>query len=337
MCRLLLDEAMSRGLSFYAYRLPGAGVKTGYSVFPVEGFATGFVFAPFVPDGKVMSILPSLSESELLAREVTDVIYGCEFPPRSTSYNEYISGGEDIVRYLRCNREEKVVYSRVIHRHTEVILNDMFERLCEMYPHAYVFCFGSPMSGCWLGASPELLGKYADGCFRTMALAGTMAVDDISVWSEKNRFEHAVVSDFLLQELNRPGITIDKVESGEWKAGPVKHLCTSITASSDGITSAQMAGITRRLSPTPALCGLPRETALRLIAATEHHGRSYYGGFVGAFDEQQFTFWVNLRSMQVRPGECVLYVGGGYVADSDPASEWDETERKAMTLLAAGV
>ena len=45
------------------------------------------------------------------------------------------------------------------------------------------------------------------------------------------------------------------------------------------------------------------------------------------------SLFVNLRCMQLGDGHASLYVGGGITAESDPASEWRETEMKAETML----
>ena len=37
--------------------------------------------------------------------------------------------------------------------------------------------------------------------------------------------------------------------------------------------------------------------------------------------------------MRILGDQCALYVGGGLMPDSDVDSEWEETERKARTLL----
>jgi para-aminobenzoate synthetase component 1 len=43
---------------------------------------------------------------------------------------------------------------------------------------------------------------------------------------------------------------------------------------------------------------------------------------------------VAIRTFTVARGATFLGVGGGIVADSDPASEWRETELKASRLVA---
>jgi isochorismate synthase len=42
--------------------------------------------------------------------------------------------------------------------------------------------------------------------------------------------------------------------------------------------------------------------------------------------------FVNLRCLQVRPTEAILYAGTGLTVDSNPAREWQETEMKLQTV-----
>jgi isochorismate synthase len=42
--------------------------------------------------------------------------------------------------------------------------------------------------------------------------------------------------------------------------------------------------------------------------------------------------FVNLRCLQLRPAEAVLYAGTGLTIDSDPTKEWRETELKLQTV-----
>ena len=51
--------------------------------------------------------------------------------------------------------------------------------------------------------------------------------------------------------------------------------------------------------------------------------------------DTEADFFVNLRSMRVEPRRVCIYAGGGITIDSVAADEWDETERKASTLINA--
>ncbi len=97
---------------------------------------------------------------------------------------------------------------------------------------------------------------------------------------------------------------------------------------------AAVAELALRLSPTPALCGFPVESAMRIIDVCENFDRSYYGGFCGPYqNEGDFNFFVNLRSLRLTPAGCALYAGGGINEMSAPDDEWLETENKLSTLL----
>ncbi|MBW6536489.1 MAG: chorismate-binding protein, partial [Mariniphaga sp.] len=45
--------------------------------------------------------------------------------------------------------------------------------------------------------------------------------------------------------------------------------------------------------------------------------------------------FVNLRCMEILPQHYILYSGGGITARSVPEDEWEETNKKATTLLSA--
>jgi anthranilate/para-aminobenzoate synthase component I len=44
---------------------------------------------------------------------------------------------------------------------------------------------------------------------------------------------------------------------------------------------------------------------------------------------------VAIRTLQIADGAAALYAGGGVVAESDPAAEYDETLAKAAGILRA--
>ena len=46
-----------------------------------------------------------------------------------------------------------------------------------------------------------------------------------------------------------------------------------------------------------------------------------------------FSFFVNLRSLQITPSYYTIFAGGGITPDSVALDEWEETEIKASTLL----
>lgn len=325
----MLDDSRKRGVCFYGYRIPGRGARFGsaYAHDCLREISKGFVIHPFLPGDLPVTIpfgtVPGTEENEELT---------FNFPYYPTARAFYQKHAGEIVDYLRRHPDSKVVYSRVMVKTVRRPLAEVFEALSTEYPKAYVFCFSTPWTGLWIGASPEMLADSDGEYFRTLAMAGTMEADKGGAWSDKNRREQKIVADFIREKLNSAGAKEIHERGGQRVAGPVKHLITEFSAkmSADYNPTA----LVDDLSPTPALSGNPREKALDLIANHEAYSRGCYGGYCGPYYGQgDFHFWVNLRSMRLLADQAALYVGGGLMPDSDVEAEWEETERKARTLL----
>ena len=87
--------------------------------------------------------------------------------------------------------------------------------------------------------------------------------------------------------------------------------------------------------PAGSISGVPKIRALEIIAELEHVARGAYTGAIGVLGlDGQMTFNVAIRTLQMRGKTATLYVGGGIVADSDPAAEYEETVAKARGILA---
>jgi anthranilate synthase component 1 len=75
---------------------------------------------------------------------------------------------------------------------------------------------------------------------------------------------------------------------------------------------------------------------MEIIDELERHRRGPYGGAVGYFDFGGNTdTCIALRTLVLRGTTADVQAGGGLVADSDPAAEYQETVNKAMSLLRA--
>ena len=50
-------------------------------------------------------------------------------------------------------------------------------------------------------------------------------------------------------------------------------------------------------------------------------------------DNEAAHLYVNLRCAAVEKSQLTVYVGGGITSESNIAAEWEESQRKAETLL----
>jgi isochorismate synthase EntC len=90
------------------------------------------------------------------------------------------------------------------------------------------------------------------------------------------------------------------------------------------------------LHPTPAVGGLPRESALRFIEEHEKAERGWYAAPFGWVDcRGNGEFVVALRSGLLHRNKVHLYAGAGIVAGSNAGDEFVETELKLSGMLGA--
>ena len=82
--------------------------------------------------------------------------------------------------------------------------------------------------------------------------------------------------------------------------------------------------------------GCGKSTLLNIIAGLEKSKRGFYAGAVGYFGfDGKLNSCIALRSVVLQGGQAYVQAGAGIVADSDPASEYQETINKAKAVLEA--
>lgn len=261
---------------------------------------------------------------------------------QGTRYVAYRESLSQLGCFFDACPDAKVVISRLICVTTSRSIIDIAERYfgCTSSTFRYL-CF-TPETGIWLGSTPELLLETGpeEGRIRTMALAGTLPADTPLRWDAKNLREQEIVTRYIASILREAGLQVSVSKPGEKRFLSIKHLCTDITASGE----ADIPELLRSLSPTPAVAGFPRDAAIAAIDLLENHSRYCYGGYVGVRRGGRVNAYVNLRcaflSCAILDDNyivtlCNLFVGGGILAESDPAAEWAETDSKAEALLAA--
>lgn len=355
-------EHHSLQLPFVIYRHPGEKLVKGQLqpnniIEYINDFQEkGFVFAPF--NSQKRAIVFSFASAEAISVEQESFQVNLKkrkYKEEQQEQDRYEKLINRTIDTIKASGLEKVVISRKkeIELETEPFL--YFKRLLELYPDAMVYCWYHPFVGMWIGATPETLVKTEGRRLKTMALAGTQVFNNTKEvsWKEKEKEEQAIVTRAIVDGLSQ--ITeVTNLQIGEpqtVKAGNVLHLKTNVSATyeADGLEK-----IIKKLHPTPAVCGLPFEMAYDYILNEENYDRSYYTGYLGELNFQhtknrnprrrnvensayqsvskQTNLYVNLRCMQVFDNRLELYVGGGITKDSQPTSEWEETQRKAETM-----
>jgi isochorismate synthase len=259
------------------------------------------------------------------------------------AYTQFVRTG---VAAIEAKQVVKVVTSRAAHRPLPAGFDPLvaFEELSQRYERAFISLVSVPGVGTWLGASPEVLAEVtADGFFHTMALAGTQPLvagqgPQDAIWRQKEIEEQALVARYIVSCFKQLRLR-EYHEAGPRTAvaGQLLHLRTDFEVDLKNVPFAASLGtdMLRLLHPTSAVGGMPKAAALEFLRQHEGYDRAYYSGFLGPVNVASpgvSRLFVNLRCLQLRPDEAILYAGTGLTVDSDPSREWQETELKLQTV-----
>lgn len=197
-----------------------------------------------------------------------------------------------------------------------------------------------------LSFSPELFFELADrriacrpmkGTARRMsdpaadaAAAAALAAD------AKQRAENLMIVDLMRNDLSRvalPG-SVKVPELFAVERYPTVHQMTStVTATLDPARDA--IDVLGALFPCGSITGAPKVRAMQVIGEVERSPRGAYTGAIGRVDAPQSAqFNVAIRTLYIPAGakHATIGLGGGIVADSTAADEWDEALAKGAFL-----
>jgi anthranilate synthase component 1 len=179
-----------------------------------------------------------------------------------------------------------------------------------------------PIAGTrWRGATPEL----------DNALAAELLADP------KERAEHVMLVDLGRNDLGRV-CRAGTVEVPDFarieRYSHVMHIVSTVVGElRDDRTAFDALAAT---FPAGTLSGAPKVRAMEIIEELEPTRRGLYGGTVGYFGfTGDMDMAIAIRTALMQGGVAYVGAGAGIVADSDPASEEQESRNKAAAVLAA--
>lgn len=191
-----------------------------------------------------------------------------------------------------------------------------------------------------VSASPELfLARQGDRAW-TMPIKGTRPahVDAAALReAEKDGAEHVMIVDLVRNDLGRvcePGsVAWPELMAARSMAGVI-HMVSLVEGRVRPGTG--LADLLGALFPGGSVTGAPKIAAIDRIAALEPVGRGASMGAIGTVHPNgDLDLFLTIRTFAVAAGRIHLWVGGGIVWDSDPASEIEESWVKARPLLDA--
>ena len=114
----------------------------------------------------------------------------------------------------------------------------------------------------------------------------------------------------------------------------VMHIVSNVTAAvRDDIVAIDAL---KAALPAGTLSGAPKLRAMEIIDELEPVKRGIYGGAVGYVSwAGEMDTAIAIRTAVIMDQRVIVQAGAGVVADSVPASEWEETLNKARAMLRA--
>ncbi len=155
--------------------------------------------------------------------------------------------------------------------------------------------------------------------------------------SEKDRAENVMIVDLLRNDLSkvcRPG-SIDVPALCALESHPtVHHLESIVTGRLEGEHTA--VDLLRAAFPGGSITGAPKVRAMEILTELEPTARGVYCGTIGWFGlTGAMDSSIAIRTVTMQGARAYFHAGGGIVADSDPALEYQETLDKAAGIRQA--
>ncbi len=197
------------------------------------------------------------------------------------------------------------------------------------------------------GSSPELMSRVRDGRVTSRPIAGTRRrgadpVEDQILEEElladpKERAEHVMLVDLARNDLGRVcdygSVAVDELMVIE-RFSHVMHIVSGVSGRlRDGMGPVD---VLRATFPHGTVSGAPKVRAMEIIDELEPFARGPYAGAVGYVDfSGNLDTAIALRTMVSDGATAWVQAGAGIVADSDPATEYEECRNKAAAVLTA--
>jgi anthranilate synthase component 1 len=198
-----------------------------------------------------------------------------------------------------------------------------------------------------VGSSPEILVRLRDNTVTIRPLAGTRrrgatpaedaALEADLLGDPKERAEHLMLVDLGRNDVGRVSAlgTVKVTESFTIERfSHVMHISSNVEGKlAEGLDAldALVGGF-----PAGTLSGAPKIRAMQIIEELEPVRRGLYGGCIGYFaPDGTMDTCIVLRTAVVKDGVMHVQAGGGVVADSTPAGEYEESRQKARALFRA--
>jgi anthranilate synthase component 1 len=223
---------------------------------------------------------------------------------------------------------------------------DIYRAARSINPSPYMFLL--ELEGFSLvGASPEIHVRCEDRHVEIRPIAGTRPRGNTPEqdWENekdlladpKERAEHVMLVDLARNDLGRVcefhSVQVKDLMIIE-RYSHVMHIVSQVEGKLAGDKTPY--DLMRATFPAGTLSGAPKIRAMQIISELEQSQRGPYGGCVGYFSfNGNLDCCITIRTALLKDGKAYVQAGGGWVNDSVPESEFQETVNKSKAMLKA--
>ena len=259
---------------------------------------------------------------------------------------DYEAAVERIKRYIVDGDCMQVVPSQRMTVPFERPPLDLYRALRSVNPSPYMYYFNLADFHI-VGSSPEILARLEDGQVTVRPIAGTrprgadeeqdQALERELLADPKELAEHLMLIDLGRNDVGRVS-EIGSVKVTEQmvveRYSHVMHIVSNVVGRlRPGLGAID---VLRATHPAGTLSGAPKIRAMEIIDELEPVKRGIYAGAVGYLSwSGNMDTAIAIRTAVLQDGELHVQAGGGIVADSVPAIEWEETLNKRRAMFRA--
>lgn len=291
--------------------------------------------------------LVSLLEQPVEFRAVTLPLDAPDAPfVSNTTREQFLANVTKAKEFIRAGDIIQIVGSQRFSAPIKSVPMDIYRAVRSINPSPYMFLL--ELEGFALvGASPELHVRCEDREVEIRPIAGTrprgktpeqdVALEKDLLADPKERAEHVMLVDLARNDIGRVcdfgSIRVKELMVIE-RYSHVMHIVSQV----NGKLAADRTAfdLMRTTFPAGTLSGAPKIRAMQIISEFEGTTRGPYGGCVGYFGfNGNADHCITIRTALVKDGYAHVQAGGGWVNDSLPEAEFEETVNKSKAMRRA--
>jgi len=269
-----------------------------------------------------------------------------QVPAGNFTQERFEAAVENCKEFIRAGDIIQVVPSQRFSQPFSQTPLDLYRALRSVNPSPYMFILDTEDYAI-VGASPEVHVRLTNDLVEIRPIAGTRprgatpdedrALETDLLADEKERAEHLMLVDLARNDIGRVcaygTVHVPEMMVIE-RYSHVMHIVSQV----EGRIAPDRTAfdLMRATFPAGTVSGAPKVRAMQIIAQTEPVQRGFYAGALGYFGyDGNLDSCITLRTALIKDGRIHLQAGAGVVADSVPASEFQETINKASALFKA--